>query len=128
MWFHQPQPVCDCGTQSSVNERDFPVVNVPLHEFQGSAALREYEVVGHRFLIFEEIILDRIGLVAEAENEFLMAKVCVVFHHVPQDGPRSHRDHGLRNILRVATESHPGTTAKKYDFHTRSLRFCASTR
>jgi hypothetical protein len=36
---------------------------------------------------------------------------------VPEDRPSADLHHGLRDIIDVASEPHPGSTAKKYDFH-----------
>src|SRR4029077_6250574 len=39
VWLDQTQPVCDGRTQSRINERDGPIVNISLHELQFAAAL-----------------------------------------------------------------------------------------
>ncbi len=50
-----------------------------------------------------------------------MAKVGVVFHHVPQHRPRANRHHGLGNILRIAPKPHSRAAAKQNYFHGRTL-------
>ena len=38
-------------------------------ELHPPAALGQHEVVGHRLVVVEEVVLDRVGPVAEAEDE-----------------------------------------------------------
>src|SRR5208283_4643253 len=103
--------------QSSVDERNGPVVDVPLHELQLPAALSEYEVVGHGFVVFEEIVLYDVCLVAKAEDKVLMAEVGIVLHDMPQHRPRPNRYHGLRHVFGVTPQSHSCAAAKQNDFH-----------
>ena len=89
MRLDKAQAVRDRRTQSSIDKGDLPVVDVSLHEFELPAALREHEVVGYRFFVLEEVVLDDIGLIAEAENEVLVAEVRIVLHDMPQ-APAAH--------------------------------------
>src|SRR4051794_39248258 len=45
VWLNEAQSVCNCGTQSCVDERYFPVVDIPLHKLQAFATLREDKII-----------------------------------------------------------------------------------
>src|ERR1700682_5047367 len=75
VWFDQAQSIGNGCTQASVDKCDVPIVDIALHKFELAAALRKDEVVGYRFLVLQEIVLDDIGLIAQAENKILVAEV-----------------------------------------------------
>ncbi len=78
---------------------------------------REHEVVRERLLVVEEVVLDDVGLVAQAEDELLVPEVRVVAHHVPQDGPVPDRDHRLGQELRVVPQAQSLAAAEQNDLH-----------
>jgi hypothetical protein len=63
--------------------------------------MREHEIVGDFFLVVQEVLLDDVAAIAEAEDEVLVAEVRVVLHHVPENRPIPDGHHGLGNIVRV---------------------------
>ena len=66
------------------------------------AAAGQNEVVGGALVVVEEIVLDGVGPMPQAENEVLVPEVSVVLHHVPQDGPVADVHHGLGQIFGIA--------------------------
>ena len=60
-------------------------------------AAGEHEVVRQGLVVGEEELLDRLGLVAQAEDEVLVPPGGVVLHDVPEDRPAADRDHRLRD-------------------------------
>ena len=92
---HRHEPLPDVGVQAGVDERDLPVGDVVALELDLLAAVRQREVVRDPFLVVEEEVLDDVGLVAEAEDELLVAEVRVVAHDVPQHGAVADLDHRL---------------------------------
>ena len=81
------------------------------------AALGQREVVREVLVVVEEVVLDDVGLVAEAEDEFLVPEVGVVLHHVPENRPVADVDHRLGDDLGVLLETHPQAAAEEYDLH-----------
>src|ERR1700675_4411790 len=59
------------------------------------AAKANFEVAVHGFVV-QEVILDHVAAIAEAENEFAHPVVCVDLHDVPQNGtaPNPHHRFG----------------------------------
>ena len=67
----------------------------------------EHEVVGHRLVVAQEVVLDHVRPVAEAEHEVLVAVVGVVAHHVPQDRPVPDRVIGLGRTSLLSRRRRP---------------------
>ena len=109
------QPLADRRPQAGVDEGDVPVVDVGPQQMDVRAAVGQHEVVRHRLVVGEEELLDRLGLVAEAEHEVGEAEVGVVLHHVPEDGPGADRNHRLGHHLGCL--SHPQSLAAAEDHH-----------
>ena len=101
-----------------VDERDAPVGDVACQRARRPrAAVREHEVVGERLVVVEEVLLDALALVAEAEDEVVVAPRRVVLHDVPEDRPVADRDHRLRDPLRLLAHPHAETAAEDDDLH-----------
>ena len=81
----------------------------------------EHEVVGHRLVVAQEVVLDHVRPVAQAEHEVLVAVVGVVAHHVPQDRPVPDPGHRLGQDVGGAGEPQPLTAAEQDDLHSASL-------
>jgi hypothetical protein len=79
--------------------------------------LVEHEVVGNGLVVGEEIALDEMSLMAEAENEVPVAEVCVVLHHVPQDGAAPDGNERLRKGLASFPHPQAKTSAEENDLH-----------
>jgi len=95
---HRQQALGDVGLQAGVGEGDPPVVDVAGDEFDLLAS-GHHEIVGEGFLVVEEVLLDEVGAVPQAEDEVLVAEVGVELHDVPEDGPVADGHHGLGNAL-----------------------------
>src|SRR5437764_5012783 len=92
------------------------------------------EVVVH-CLVVQEIFLDNIALVAEAQNKLSKAIVRVRLHDVPQNRPTTHLHHGLRTELRLFAQTRSETAAEDHRLHrltrvptSRSYRFRSRAR
>ena len=77
------------AVDTGLHERDRPVVNVAIDEFDLLAALRPDEIVRDGLIVLQEVILDHVTFVAKTKNEILVAEVGVVLHQVPEDRPRA---------------------------------------
>src|SRR5260221_11881440 len=65
----------------------------------------------------KKVLFDGIRAVTQAQNEILVAKMRVVFHHVPEDGAIADRHHGLGDFLRILPQAHSVPTTKDDYFH-----------
>ena len=117
---HPAQPLADGGVEPGVGEGDPPVGDVGAQQLHPPAALGQHEVVGHRLVVVEEVVLDRVGPVAEAQDEVAVAVVRVVAHDVPQDRPVADLDHRLGHRLAVLPQAQAAATAEQHDLHRRS--------
>src|SRR5262249_53093538 len=74
------------------------------------------EVVGHR-LVVEEVLLDHLAAVTEAQDEVAMAEMREDLHDVPEHGPAADIDEGLG--LEFGFFPHAGalSAAENDDFH-----------
>jgi hypothetical protein len=72
--------------------------------FYGSGGLEagQNEVIGSAFVVIEEVILDGVGAMSQAEDKILVPEVGVVLHHVPQDRPVADMHHRLGHIFGIA--------------------------
>ena len=68
------------------------------------------EIVVHR-LVVEEVLLDHVAAIAEAEHELAEAVVGVVLHDVPEDRPPAHLDHRLGPELGLLAQSRSQSSA-----------------
>jgi hypothetical protein len=55
-----------------------------------------------RTRVVQEVLLDGVAAVAEAQDEGLVAEMGVVLHHVPKNRPVADRDQRLRHVFGVA--------------------------
>ena len=62
-------------------------------------ALREDEVVRQALAVIQEVVLDDIRAISEAEHEVAMSVVGVVLHDVPQYRAIPDVDHGLGDAV-----------------------------
>ena len=85
--FDRLQALADVRREARLDERDLPVVDVAAEQFELLAAFRQDEVVRQALAVVEEVILDDIAAIAQADDEIVVAVVGVVLHHVPQDRP-----------------------------------------
>src|SRR6266436_7926093 len=67
----------------------------------------------------EEVLLNGIGAVAQAQNEVLVAEMRVILHDVPQNRPVANGNHGLGDIISILPQAHSESAAKDNDFHLR---------
>ena len=79
-------------------------MSLSLERLFSLAVAVEHEVVGEGLVVVEEVLLDDVGLVAEAQHEVLVAVVGVVLHDMPQNRAVPDRDHGLRDPLGMIAE------------------------
>ena len=112
-----PQALSDEGAESRIDESDSPIFNVALNEIHFPAASRQNKVIRNAFVVVEEVILDFISLVAEAENEILVPKMGIVFHDVPQHGPIAQRHQGFRNIVAKFSKPRAQPPTEQHYFH-----------
>ena len=84
---------------------------------RSSPALRQGEVVGDPLLVVEEELLDDVGLVAQAEDEVLVAVVRVVLHQMPEDRPVADLDHRLRDLAGELPEPSAEPAAEQHHLH-----------
>jgi hypothetical protein len=109
------QPLTDWGVKTGVRKSDPPVGDIAGQQFDGLAGIGQDEIIGMSLVVIQEIILDRVGAVSEAKNEFIVSKMRVVTHDVPQHRSVANLHHGLRK-WRVDTGTHPhAETATKQD-------------
>ena len=93
------EPLADQLVETRVDEGHRPVVDVAVEQLDLLAPVAEHEVVRERLVVAEEVLLDRVRLVAEAEHELADSEGGVVLHDVPENRPVADRDHGLRDAL-----------------------------
>ncbi len=116
---HRRQALADVRAHPGVDEGDPPVLDVRVEQLEVAAAARQDEVVGDPFLVVEEVVLDDVALVAEAEDEVRVPVVGVVLHEVPQHRAGADRDHRLRDLVGVVAHPQPLAAAEQHDLQTR---------
>src|SRR6266446_224057 len=114
---HRLEALADVGVQTGVGERDLPLVDVPAVERDVLAPARKLEVVRQALVVIEEVLLDEVTSVAEAQDELGVAEMRIVLHQMPQDGPVADRRHGFRDRLRVFAESSAEAPTEEHDLH-----------
>ena len=109
----------DRGVGSGVGERDSPVGGLPGQHLDVRAATvaLEDEVVGEGLVVVEEVLLDHLRPVSEAEDELLVAPGGVVPHDVPQHRPVTDPEHRLGDPLRLLAHPDPEPAAEDHDLH-----------
>ena len=74
------------------------------------------EIIVHR-LVVEEVILDHIALVPQAEDEVGLLVMGINLHDVPKDWPAPDLNHWLGAEFSLLTQAGASPTAKNHDFH-----------
>ena len=67
--------------------------------------------------IIEEVVLDGIRLVTEAQHEIAMSVAAVAVHYVPKDRLVADRNHRLRDRFRIFAHACAEATAEQDDLH-----------
>ena len=86
------------------------------------AEIRNDAVIAGRLIVVQKIVLDDVRLVAEAQDEILMAVLAVVLHDVPQDRLVADRHHRLWNVLRIIADARAEPAAEQDNLHDASSR------
>jgi hypothetical protein len=86
---------------AGIHESDLPVMYVTADEPKPLPARGQDEVVGHAFVVVEEVVFDDVRTITETKNELLVTEMRVVLHHVPQNRPVSDVRHGLGKLFRI---------------------------
>src|SRR6266849_10247295 len=84
VFFHRLEPLADVGVDARIYKGDPPVVDVAMEQLETLSPAGQNEVIRDAFVVVQEVVLDRVRAVPQAENEVLMPKVGVVLHHVPK--------------------------------------------
>ena len=113
------QPLTDRGVDPGVDEGDPPLVELAREELELRTvrAAVEHEVVEHRPVVREEVVLDDFALVPQAQNELVVTPHRVVAHDVPEDRLAADLDHRLGDALRLLAHAHTEATAEDHHFH-----------
>src|SRR6266403_921958 len=111
------EALTDIRIHAGVRKRDSPIRDVPIHQLDLTTAPGKNEVVGPGLFVVEEVLLDDVSTIPEAEDEVGVTIVSVVLHQVPEDRPMSDLHHWLRNIVTCLSQTHTETTAKDDDLH-----------
>src|SRR5262245_46837525 len=80
------------------------------------------EVVGQALVVVEEILLDHVASIAEAEDEVIVTEVRVVRHQGPDDRTVPDVDHRLGDRLRMLPEASTQPAAEQHNFQGSALR------
>ena len=116
---HAAQALTDRGLEPGVDEVDRPVGDVRPAELD--LALPEHEVVRLGLAVVEEVVLDVVGAVPQAQDELLVPEVRVVPHHVPDQGARTDHLHGLGDVGVPVAHAHAESAAEQDDLHSDSF-------
>src|SRR5579862_2155636 len=117
IFFHRAKALSDIRFDARIRKGDFPVVNVAIGKLELAAAIGKHEVVGEALIVIQEILLNCVAAIAQAQNKIAMAEVRVVLHYVPDDRPRANRDERLGDCLRIVADAQALAAAKEDDFH-----------
>jgi hypothetical protein len=117
---HPPQPLADRRGEAGVDERDRPVADVGAQQLDVAAP--QHEVVRGRLVVVEEVVLDVVGAVAEAEHEVGVPEVRVVAHDVPDQRARADRRHRLGQVGEAVAHPHAVAAAEQHDLHQTTSR------
>src|SRR5271155_1173883 len=88
-----------------------------MEQLEMFSALRKSEIVREAFVVVTEVVLDGVRPISQAQDEIAMAEMCVVLHHMPQDGAIADRHHGFGDVVRIFPQPHSQTAAKEDDLH-----------
>src|SRR5690606_18645986 len=102
---------------AGIDEGDSPILDVAVDQLPAPAAFREDEVVRDALLVVQEVLLDEVAPISQAEDEVLVPEVGVVLHEMPDDRAVTERDHRLGHVLGVVAEPHAQTPAEQDDLH-----------
>jgi len=86
MLANREKTLADQRLSACVGKRDSPVREVLAEKLDIPSTLRQNKVVGKRSTMIQKESLDCLALMAQAQNEVLVAIVGVVLHQVPDDG------------------------------------------
>jgi hypothetical protein len=111
------QPLADVRRDPRVNEGDAPVLDILAQQLDPARAVREHEIVRQALVVIQEIFLDGVALVAEAQDEVGVPEMSVVLHHVPEDGAIPEGHQRLWNFFGIIAQARAETTAEQDDFH-----------
>lgn len=102
---------------SGVNERNTPLGRPFAKELNLGAVFGNHTIAAFRNLVIQEIVLDNVRFVPEAQDKIVMAILAIILHDVPQNWMVSDRNYWLRNVLRIVTNSRTQSAAKKNNLH-----------
>src|SRR5262249_58917126 len=111
------QALGDGRLRTGVDERDAPAGDIATAELDVAPAVRKDEVVGERLVVVEEVVLDDLAPVAEAENEVVVSPRRVPLHDVPEDRPAADADHPLRDPLGLLAHADAESATEDHDLH-----------
>ena len=109
--------LADIRVSSGIYERDRPVLDITIKDLYVPAAVQKDKVIGDEFTVIDEVILDHLGAITQAQDELLVAEMSIVLHHVPQDRPVTDMNDGLGCTFARFFDPHALPTAEKNNFH-----------
>ena len=77
---YRHQPLTHIRVHPGLNEGNAPVIDVAIEGLDAAATGRQRKVVRQALVIVQKILLDQIAAIAQAQDEILVTKVCVVAH------------------------------------------------
>src|SRR5262245_45348729 len=114
---HGKQAFADAAPDPGVDHGDTPVL-LGITEYLHVVAESGNDAVGVGvWTIVEEELLDDVRLVAEAQNEILMAILAVVEHQMAQDRLVADWNHRFRNAFGIVADPRTETSAEQNRFH-----------
>ena len=113
------QPLADRRVEPRVDERDPPLVEVAGEQLELRAveSRSSTKSLSSAPLYERKYSLDDLALVAEAEDELVVAPHRVVAHDVPEDRPAADLDHRLGDALGLLAHAHTVAAAEDHDLH-----------
>src|SRR4029453_17555094 len=111
------QPLANVRVHSGLGERDLPAIDVAAEQPDGPTPFGQLEVGGEALVVVEEVLLDLVPSIPEAEDEFCVPIVGVVPHQMPDDRAISDGHHRLRDRIRVLAGPGAHAPAEQDDFH-----------
>ena len=104
--------MADIRSESGIDEGYFPVGDVALPKLYIPPAVTHRKIVRKIFLVVQEVVLYRVGLVSETQDKVLVAEMRVILHDVPQDRSVSDFHERLGNILGKLSQSRSQTATE----------------
>src|SRR5277367_5192255 len=111
------QALSDIGMDSRIRKGDPPIMDVGVEKLKILPTTRQDKIIRSALIVIQEVILDCVGPVPQAQNKVLVPKVGVILHYMPKDRPRTDSHHRFWDALRIFPETHAQTTTKQYYFH-----------